>query len=78
MVIAVAMCVIWYIISNFNISISGRLSNIFFYSMVGISICIIILFFTSGKWSVDNLLGQGGSFTKGGYGLFVASGVLTI
>lgn len=78
MLIAVAMCVIWYIISNFNISISGRLSNIFFYSMVGISICIIILFFTSGKWSVDNLLGHGGWFPKGGYGLFLASGVLTI
>ena len=51
MLIAVAICVIWYIISNFNISISGRLSNIFFYSMVGISICIMILFFTSGKWT---------------------------
>ena len=78
MLIAVAICVIWYIISNFNISISGRLSNIFFYSMVIISICIMILFFTSGKWSVDNLLGHGGWFPKGGYGLFLASGVLTI
>lgn len=78
MLIAVAICIVWYIISNFNISISGRLSNIFFYSMVGISICIMILFFTSGKWSVDNLLGHGGWFPKGGYGLFLASGVLTI
>ena len=78
MLIAIAMCVIWYIISNFNISISGKLSNIFFYSMVGISICIIILFFTSGHWSTENLLGHGGWFPKGGYGLFLASGVLTI
>lgn len=78
MLIAIAMCVIWYIISNFNISISGRLSNIFFYSMIGISLCIIVLFFTSGRWSTENLLGNGGWFPKGGYGVFLASGVLTI
>lgn len=78
MLIAIAMCVIWYIISNFNISISGRLSNIFFYSMIGISLCIIVLFFTSGHWSTENLLGNGGWFPKGGYGVFLASGVLTI
>lgn len=78
MLIAIAMCVLWYIISNFNISISGRLSNIFFYSMIGISLCIIVLFFTSGHWSTENLLGHGGWFPKGGYGVFLASGVLTI
>ena len=78
MLVAVALCVIWYVISNFNISISGRLSNIFFYSMIGISICIIFLFFTSGHWSTENLLGHGGWFPKGGYGIFLASGVLTI
>ena len=78
MLVAIAMCVIWYIVSNFNISISGTLSNIFFYAMVGISFCITILFFTSGKWSVDNLLGHGGWFPNGGYGIFLASGVLTI
>ncbi|OQB20826.1 MAG: GABA permease [Firmicutes bacterium ADurb.Bin182] len=76
--IAVGICVIWYVVSNFNISISGKLSNIFFYSMIGISIVIIILFFTSGSWSVDNLVGHGGMFPKGGYGIFLASGVLTI
>ena len=78
MLIAVAMCVVWYIVSNFNISLSGKLSNIFFYSMVGISIVIIILFFTSGHWSTENLLGHGGWFPKGGMGIFLASGVLTI
>lgn len=78
MLVAIGMCIVWYIISNFNISISGKLSNIFFYSMVGISLCIIVLFFTSGHWSTENLLGNGGWFPKGGYGLFLASGVLTI
>lgn len=78
MLVAIGMCIVWYIVSNFNISLSGKLSNIFFYSMVGISLCIIILFFTSGHWSTENLLGNGGWFPKGGYGLFLASGVLTI
>lgn len=78
MLIAIAMCVIWYIVSNFNVSISGKLSNIFFYSMIGISLVIIVLFFTSGHWSTENLLGNGGWFPKGGMGIFMASGVLTI
>lgn len=78
MLIAVAMCVVWYIVSNFNISLSGKLSNIFFFSMVGISLCIIALFFTSGHWSVGNLLGNGGWAPKGGSGIFFATGVLSL
>lgn len=78
MLIAVAMCFIWYIVSNFNVSISGKLSNVFFYTMIVISLCIVCLFFTSGHWSAENLLGHGGWFPNGGYGIFLASGVLTI
>ena len=78
MLVAIGMCVVWYVISNFNISISGKLTTVFFYLMMGISLCIIVLFFTSGHWSTENLLGNGGWFPKGGYGLFLASGVLSI
>lgn len=78
MIIAVSMCVIWYIVSNFNISISGKLSNIFFFSMVGISLCVITLFFTSGHWSTANLLGNGGWAPMGGTGIFMATGVLSL
>ncbi len=76
--IAIALCLVWYVVSNFNVSISGKLSNIFFFTMVGISILTIIVFFTSGHWSTENLLGHGGWFPKGGYGIFLATGVLTI
>lgn len=76
--IAVALCVVWYIVSNFNISISGVLSNIFFFTMVGLSLVVMVLFFTSGNWSAENLLGHGGWFPGGGYGLFIATGVLTL
>ena len=44
--------------------------------MLIISGCIIILFLTSGHWSVDNLLGHGGWFPSGGKGIFLASGVI--
>lgn len=78
MIVAIALCIVWYVVSNFNISISGTLSNIFFVSMVVISIFIMIIFFTSGNWSVDNLLSHGGWFPNGGRGIFLATGVLTI
>jgi len=78
MLIAIALCVAWYIVSNFNISVSGTLSNIFFFTMVGLSICVMILFFTSKNWSVNNILSHGGWFPGGGYGLFIATGVLTL
>ncbi len=78
MLIAVALCIVWYIISNFNINISGKLSNIFFFSMVAMSLIIVVVFFTSGHWSAGNLIGKGG-WTPGGFnGIFLASGVLTL
>jgi APA family basic amino acid/polyamine antiporter len=78
MLIAVAMCVVWYIVSNFNISISGRLSNIFFFSMVIMSLVVMIMFFTSGHWSASNLISHGGWTPKGMSGIFLATGVLTL
>lgn len=76
--IAITLCIIWYIVSNFNISISGMLSNIFFYTMVGLALIVAIRFLTSGKWSTENLLGKAGWFPMGFKGFFMASGVLTL
>lgn len=78
MLIAIAMCLVWYAVSNFNISISGKLSNIFFFSMVIMSLCIVTMFFTSGHWSVSNLTSKGGWAPGGMSGIFLASGVLTL
>ena len=78
MIIAVALCIIWWCISNFNVSISGKLSSVFFVAMLVISCVIVVLFLTSGHWSSENLLGSGGWFPSGGKGIFLASGVLTI
>lgn len=78
MLIAVALCVVWYIVSNFNINISGKLSNIFFFSMVTMSLIIVVMFFSSGHWSASNLIGRGGWMPGGFNGIFLASGVLTL
>lgn len=76
--IAVGLCVAWYIVSNFNVEISGGLSTVFFFLMVGISLVVSIMFFTSGHWSSENLLGDGGWFPSGGSGIFLATGALTL
>ncbi|MGI6755172.1 MAG: APC family permease [Atopobiaceae bacterium] len=78
MIIAIGMCFIWFIVSNFNVSVSGKLSTIFFFAMIIISLCVSTLFLTSPHWSVENLVGSGGWFPRGGYGVFLASGVLTL
>ena len=49
--IAIGIILIWYILSNFNISLTGKLANIFFFSMVVISLIVSVTFFTSGSWS---------------------------
>lgn len=78
MLIAVALCLVWYVVSNFNVQISGRLSTIFFIAMVTMSIIVAVMFYTSGKWSAGNLTSSG-SWLPGGFkGLFLASGVLTL
>ncbi len=78
MLIAVALCLVWYVVSNFNISISGTLANIFFFTMVVISLIVAGMFFFSGKWSAGNLTSSV-SWAPGGLnGLFLASGVLTL
>ncbi len=78
MLIAIALCILWYIGSNFNISLSGTLSNIFFYAMIIISLIVMVVFFTSGHWDAANLTANGGWFPNGGKGIFLASGILTL
>ncbi len=76
--IAIGTALIWYIISNFNVEITGKLANVFFFTMITISIVVSVSLFTSGHWSVDNLTAARdaanptGLFPKGFYGVFLA------
>lgn len=76
--VAIGVVFVWYVISNFRISLTGVLANVFFYSMIGISLFVAFRFFTSGSWSFSNISTQGGWFPMGARGLFVALAVFSL
>lgn len=78
MIIAMLSVTLWFVLSNFNISLTGRLSNIFFFAMILISLCVSTSFFLSGHWSFDNIRLHQGFFPKGGYGIFIAMAVFSL
>lgn len=76
--VAIGIVFLWYILSNFNISLTGNLANIFFFTMVGISLLVAFTLFTSGHWSFSNISNHGGMFPKGFNGIFVAFAVFSL
>ncbi|MFA5577449.1 MAG: APC family permease [Tissierellaceae bacterium] len=75
---AIGIVFIWYILSNFNISLTGSLATIFFFTMVAISLIVAGAFFFSGHWSMSNITNQGGFFPKGFNGIFIAFAVFSL
>lgn len=84
MFIAIGTAAIWYIVSNFNIDILGKLANIFFFAMIAMSLLVSISLFASGHWSVDNLTAAKdaanptGLFPKGFGGVFLAMAAFSL
>ena len=76
--IAIGIIVIWFILSNFDIGITGRLATIFFFAMVVISIVVSSSFLFSGNWSISHITSNGGFFPKGGSGIFIAFAVFSL
>lgn len=76
--VAIGIIVIWFILSNYNISLTGSLATIFFFTMVVISVIVSSSFFLSGNWSIANVTGHGGFFPQGGRGIFVAFAVFAL
>ncbi len=76
--IAIGIVFLWYILSNFNIGITGKLSTIFFFTMIIISLIVSISFFTSGNWSLTNISNYGGWTPKGFKGIFIAFAVFSL
>jgi len=76
--IAMGICLVWYILSNFNISLTGNLASIFFFSMVAISLIVSLTFYFGGNWSFANITNNGGFFPKGFNGIFVAFAVFSL
>lgn len=76
--VAIGIVFLWYILSNFNIGLTGQLASIFFFSMVAISIIVASSFLFSGNWSSSNLVSTGGLFPKGFNGIFIAFAVFSL
>lgn len=76
--IAIAIVVIWYILSNLNISLTGNLANIFFFAMIIMSLIVSLTLFFSGHWDSANLVSDGGFFPKGFKGIFIAMAVFSL
>ncbi len=76
--IAIGTALLWYILSNFNVELTGKLANIFFFTMIVMSLIVSFSLFTSGHWSVFNLTASQdpanstGLFPNGFYGVFLA------
>lgn len=76
--IAIAIVVLWYIMSNFNVGITGMLANIFFFAMIIMSLIVSCTLLFSGHWSAGNLTANGGFFPQGFKGIFVAMAVFSL
>lgn len=76
--VAIGIVFLWYVLSNFNIGLTGRLASIFFFTMIVISIIVSLTFLFSGEWSPSNLTANGGMFPKGFNGIFIAFAVFSL
>ncbi len=84
MFIAIGTALIWYVVSNFNIDILGKLANIFFFAMLVMSIIVSMSLFFSGHWNAANLTASAdkanpsGLFPMGFGGIFLAMAAFSL
>lgn len=76
--IAIGIVVLWYILSNFNIALTGTLANIFFFAMIIMSLIVSGSLLFSGHWEASNLVSDGGLFPNGFKGVFIAMAVFSL
>lgn len=77
-VVAISIVVFWYILSNFEIKLTGVLATILFFSMVGLALVVAIAFYTHENWTLSNIRNYGGFFPRGFQGASIALAVLTL
>lgn len=76
--IAIGIMVVWYIFSNFNIELTGKLAIILFIVMVSITVGNAIYYLSSGHWEFTNISDRGGFFPHGIYGAVAAASALVL
>ena len=76
--VAIGIVILWYILSNYNIGLTGSLATIFFFTMILISLIVASSFFLSGSWTLTNITNHGGFFPKGNSGIFIAFAIFSL
>ena len=76
--IAIAIMVLWYVFSNFNIRLTGVLAIVLFVVMVGITVGTSIYYLSSGHWEYSNISDHGGLFPHGMMGAVAAGSALVL
>lgn len=76
--IAIAIMVVWYVFSNFDIRLTGVLAIILFLVMVSITVGTSIYYLTSGHWKLTNISEHGGLFPHGMMGAIAAGSALVL
>lgn len=77
-IIVIAIIVIWYVISNFKIELTGILSIIFLIAMVTLTLIVSLYFFFSGHWHLTNITEHGGFFPLGITGAVAGASALVL
>lgn len=76
--IAIGIMVLWYIIANFNIRLTGTLAIVFFLGMLALTVIVSLYFFFSGDWRLVNITQHGGLFPFGATGAVVGAAALVL
>jgi len=77
-IIAIVIMVIWYIVSNYKIEITGKLAIWLFIIMVTMTIIDSIYYLLSGHWHLANITGHGGFFPLGIAGAIAGAAALVL
>lgn len=71
--VALAVLILWFFMTNKEITILGKIQNFLFWLMIATSIFVSVTLITSGQWSLANLKPW---FPKGASGYSAAVGIL--